>query len=259
MADIRQGRTDSPALPPSPTLRMPKVLGKYSVTAKNEPSGSLIERIAPALPIRAKYSNLCAPRKVYRPRTTRLRTQPLTLQDRMEIVEDAKTRASERSLLSRLTIEKRRLIDRITDPPPTLDTAEPSPRHEYQPPAPIPSDIHFRKTKIQLRIEEFKPMIRATLDRLDPLFLKLDRVDGLEDKGLRLRITEDDRKELWYWYCNLQDLYNEIDEKGHRFTAKHWRQLAGVLKRIGKVSFNDLSDRWVDICKELVEMKIRLP
>ena len=36
-----------------------------------------------------------------------------------------------------------------------------------------------------------------------------------------LRLSEDRRKGLWYWYCKLQDLYNEIDESGHRFTNKH--------------------------------------
>lgn len=35
----------------------------------------------------------------------------------MEIVEDAQTRASERSLSSQLIIAKQRLIDRITEPP----------------------------------------------------------------------------------------------------------------------------------------------
>lgn len=152
---------------------MLKILGKYSVTAKDEPSGSLLEQITPSLPIRTKYSNLCALHKVYWPWTTHLWTQPLTLQDRIEIVKDAQTRASERSLLLQLTIEKRQLIDRIMEPP-AIDIAEPLPHHEYQPPAPIPSNIRFRKTKIQLRIEEFKPMIRATLDQLDLLFLKLD-------------------------------------------------------------------------------------
>lgn len=241
---------------------MPKIIGKYSVTAKNEPSGSLLERISPSLPIRTKYSNLCAPRKVYRPRNTSLRTPSLTLQERMEIVEDAQTRASERSLLSRLTIERRRLIDRISSPDPhspTSTSTDPLPRHEYQPPEPVPSNIHFRKTKIQLRIEEFKPLIRATLDRLDPLFLKLDAFDKLEDKGMRLRVSENRRKGLWYWYCKLQDLYDEIDESGHRFTNKHWRHLAGALKRIGTVSFNDLSNRWVEICTKLAELDIRLP
>lgn len=238
---------------------MPKVIGKYSVTAKNESNHSLLERIAPSAPIRAKYSNLCAPRKNYRPRTTKLRTHPLTLQERLEIVEDSQTRASERSLLSRLTIERRSLIDRISSPPPLLESTSTAARPEYEPPTSPPTNLHFRKTKIILRTDEIKPMIAATLDRLDPLFLKLDAIDGLEDKGMRVRLSEDNRKEIWYWYSELQDLYNDIEEKGRKYSSKHWRQLAGALKRIGKVSFHDLSNRWIEICNELAEMNIRLP
>lgn len=138
-----------------------------------------------------------------------LQTQLLTLQDCMEIVKDAQTRASERSLLSRLTIKKWRLIDRIMELP-AIDITKPLSHHKYQPPAPIPSDIRFRKTKIQLCIEEFKPMIRATLDQLDLLFLKLNRVDGLKDKGLRLQIMEDDSTVI-YKICTTKSTRRGID------------------------------------------------
>lgn len=234
---------------------MPKAIAKYSITAWNE-RVSLAERITPSKAIRTKYVDFGKPRKVVKPKNKKVVTHPLTLEERLEIRKEVETETAERSLLSRLTLERRKLL--LEDDLPPLPLIERISAPEYQPPAPLPN-IDFHKTKILKRIKEFEPLLEATKARVDPLFKKLQEDDDDEHLGIAGRVPLDDRNILWKWFNRLDSLYSTLDTRGHELTNHEWRDLKGALKRIGKVSFKDLDSRLTEICKELVKLNITLP
>ena len=92
-------------------------------------------------------------------------------------------------------------------------------------------------------------MLEATKVRLDPLFDKLNEDDKREDQGLTARVPSDVKDNLWSWWSQVQDWYADLDTQGHDLTNAQWRELKGAFKRIGKVKFTNLDERFLDICK----------
>ena len=87
--------------------------------------------------------------------------------------------------------------------------------------ASCPPELHFRKNKKLLRIKEYKELLEPTLDHISPFFTKIS-----ENKTW----TKDPQYDsLWKWFNRLQDIIIELDEIGHKLTAKEWRILKGAL------------------------------
>ena len=126
-------------------------------------------------------------------------------------------------------------------------------------PPPLSEELQFHKIKLLLQIKEFRSLLETTTIHLQPLFTKLNEVDAEEDQGYAAKVFLEHRECLWGWYNHLEDLYENLDKEGHKLTNAEWRKLKGALKRIGKVSFEDLQNRFSDICAELVELEITLP
>ncbi|THU75335.1 hypothetical protein K435DRAFT_771627 [Dendrothele bispora CBS 962.96] len=140
-------------------------------------------------------------------------------------------------------LSKPPLIDRIDISPP--------PYTPYAIPPPLPTCIHFRKTKILHCIKEYRVLFDPVINRLYPLFQKLNEDDRNEDLGLPVKVPGEVRERLWSWWNALNDLYYDFEERGHSLTNKEWRILKGALKSIGKISLSNLNDRLLDICSEL--------
>ena len=162
-----------------------------------------------------------------------------------------------------MTIQKLKLEDRLSDSPTTTPTpladriSAPAPNIHIPPP--IPSTLHFHKSKILLHIEEFQPLLLTTVVRLEPVFRILDKEDLNEDLGLAVRVPPEIRDGIWEWFLRLQDLNADLDTIGHKLTNAQWRGLKGALKKIGKVSFDNLKNRLPEICSDLAQLNITLP
>ena len=102
-------------------------------------------------------------------------------------------------------------------------------------------------------------MLQPVKVRLDPLFTKLNQVEEEEHLGHAVRVPREVRDVLWSWWNDFEDLYEALEDKGHKLTNKQWRNLKGALKKIGGVSLEGLSHRLEDICKELAGLNITFP
>ncbi|KAF5341459.1 hypothetical protein D9757_015518 [Collybiopsis confluens] len=183
--------------------------------------------------------------------------------DNFRILAERRSHHSNLQLLDRLWTERARLIHRIEHPPTPLTPlplyerlSSPSPVHI---PPPISSTLHFHRSKILKRTQEFEGMLLATVTRLEPIFERLKDEDLLQDSGRSVRVSETVRDDLWRWYDRLQDLSDDLKNLGRLFTNAEWRNLRGALKRIGKVSFEKVDSRLQEICLELAQLNITLP
>jgi len=114
-----------------------------------------------------------------------------------------------------------------------------------------PPELYFRKNKKILRIKEYKELLEPTLDWISPFFTKMS-----ENKSW----AEDPQYDsLWKWFNRLQDIIIELDEIGHKLTAKKWRILKGTCKRLKNVDFSKPATRVPEICKALLELNITIP
>ena len=91
----------------------------------------------------------------------------------------------------------------------------------------------------------------STLDHILPFFTKMS-----ENKTW----AEDPQYDsLQKWFNRLQDIIIELDEIGHKLTAKEWRVLKGACKRLKNVDFSKPGTRIPEICKALLELNITIP
>ena len=236
-------------------LAMPKAPGKFTVPAKNEPLGRT-EYITPSKDIREKYKDLGAPRRYPKPKFNKHKPRTLTEEERKQLLQEAEARAQENALASKLFFEKQKLkqkslLERISIP---LEQRITGADYEYKPVD--LSNLHFTKNAYLKRLSEVAVMIDAVMGRLAPLVTKLNDEDAREDLNLSTRVDPEVRQKLWVMYNSLQDVYEEYDTKGKEWYHKKWRRLIGALKRIGKVSFERLEERFPEICNELVALNL---
>lgn len=238
---------------------MPKhATAKHSVIARNEVT-SLYERISLSKETRDRYKDVCRPRKIRKPEHKPIIHRTHTTAEWVAIQRAQREEAAAQELFSRLTMEERKLEDRISSPPPPLIERIAPVRPDYQPPAPIPKRLRFRKESKIRRIPEFKPLINATYIRLKPLFEKLQKEEAKLILGLAARVPKEHQDLLWVWWNAFQEICADIDEDGHRYTHSQFRDISGACKRIKPVPFHDLERRLPEICSELVELKITFP
>ncbi|OSX55755.1 hypothetical protein POSPLADRAFT_1063590 [Postia placenta MAD-698-R-SB12] len=121
------------------------------------------------------------------------------------------------------------------------------PSYEYEPPKPLPN-IHFQHTKILLRTSEYNKMFAATADRLEPVFAQMEKEEGSLEPEVVAKVRR--------MGDGFDELYHGLEKKVRRLTNRHWRVIKCDLKRIGHVSFEDLSSRLPDICNELASLNI---
>ncbi|EED84080.1 predicted protein [Postia placenta Mad-698-R] len=162
---------------------------------------------------------------------------------------DAKHDIEELALRAHL-FKKQQLLDRISDPaPPLIDRIDmqAGPSYEYEPPKPLP-DIHFQRTKILLRTSEYNEMFAATADRLEPVFARMEKEEGSLEPEVVAKVRR--------MGDGFDELYHGLEKKARRLTNRHWRVIKRDLKRIGHVSFEDLSSRLPEICNELASLNI---
>ena len=232
---------------------MPKIIAKYSVTANNKPL-SLIERITPSKAIRAKYTNLGKPRKVYNPPHIPHRYTPMTLEERIQNKEDYVQHIAERTLLSRLVSERNRL-DRPDQSPITVD---PEDVVTFTPEVkPLDPDVHFKKSKIMKRVDETRPLFEATKKRFQPLLDLLDEDDDRRDEGEEQLCPNEVRSKLWDVYEDFQKCFNQFDTQDRqRWEHKKWRCVIGAMKRFSRFKMESLKENYVEICTKLVELNL---
>ena len=81
-----------------------------------------------------------------------------------------------------------------------------------------------------------------TVERLTPLIKK-----ALADD----RISEDVKMRFNVWGKEFNELWVNLDNRGHKLTNKEWRILKRQLKAIGQISFANLEQRLPEICQEI--------
>ena len=114
-----------------------------------------------------------------------------------------------------------------------------------------PPELHFYKNKKLLCIKEYKELLEPTLDRISPFFTKMS-----ENK---IWAKDPQYDSLRKWFNRLQDIIIELDEIGHKLTAKEWRILKGTYKCLKNVDFSKPATRIPEICKALLELNITIP
>ena len=245
-----------PVLP----VAMPKIIPKYSVTVRNDTNLAkpLYEHITPSKDIRLKYANLCKPRRYFKPKTERPKSTPLTDNERRQLMEEWVEEVAVKAVLSKLVLEKRKLerkslLDRIERPPLELRLSTPAPEDFEQPSL---KGMHIPKKKYLERLKEVCPVFDAVKTRLEPIQLKLNEEDKRENLGLTTKTTSELRDRLWDLLNDLEDCYKDYKERGRRWTHAKWRKLLGALKKFRRVSFENLEERFEEICKELVALDV---
>jgi len=189
-----------------------------------------------------------------------IRNTKKSLSDRLLLNQE---RTTEKSLTERLSLNQKSttakpLVERLAPAPYTND---PILQHLGMGPhtfqvgvyafTTCPPDLHFWKTKKLLRIKEYKELLEPTLDCISLFFSKIS-----ENKSWAENPQYDS---LWKWFNQLQDVIIELDEIGHKLTAKEWRMLKGACKRLKNVDFSKPATRVPDICKALLELDITTP
>ncbi|THU90302.1 hypothetical protein K435DRAFT_968747 [Dendrothele bispora CBS 962.96] len=185
---------------------------EFSVTAKDAFT-SIRYRITPSKESKAKVKDAGKIRYKEIPKYARPVNQR-SREETLELQQQAQEDVSNLSLLARLTMERTQL-------------------------------------EILHRIKEYRVLFDPVINRLYPLFQKLNEDDRNEDLGLPVKVPGEVRERLWSWWNALNDLYYDFEERGHSLTNKEWRILKGALKSIGKISLSNLNDRLLDICSEL--------
>lgn len=228
---------------------------KHSITAWNEEVAKY-ERITTTKEVRDKYKGMFKPNKVPKPKSNKVNIRPLTLQERMEIQEEAVEETATRTLLSRLMDEKKKLEDRITTPPPPLiERIEPQ---AYEPEIkPLDPKLHFDKNHIVTRRQEFGPIFEATKSRFNILAGILQEEDEAEKLGLHTSVPKEVRDTLWRLQQRFEDAYEMFHDKP-RWNDRKWRDLRGAMRRFGHVKFHAPKTRRVEICNKLVELNITI-
>ena len=222
---------------------MPKISRHRQTIARHEPTG-LYERIIISDP--SKFKDVAKRRRLPKFSKKAIIYPPFD----PELARQGSKDIQELALLARLTSELR-LLDRISEPAPPLikrigpplNTSLVTPP-EYKS---LPATLRFRRTKILFRIKEYNELFHATVGRLDPLFEKVD---------LGVGISQEVREQMMKMGKDLDSLYQDLEEKGHKLTNKQWRLLKRDLKRIGHVSFEHLSTRLEEICNKLLELEL---
>ncbi|KAH9885625.1 hypothetical protein C8Q73DRAFT_749182 [Cubamyces lactineus] len=110
---------------------------------------------------------------------------------------------------------------------------------EYKP---VPSNLHFRKTKILYRIKEYEKLFEPTVERLTP-FVKKALSDDRISEAMKARINT--------WGKEFNDLWVNFNAWADKLTNKEWRILKKQLKAIGRISFENLNQRLPEISKEI--------
>jgi len=100
-------------------------------------------------------------------------------------------------------------------------------------------------------IKEYKELLEPTLDRISSFFTKMSKNKTWAENP--------QYDSLWKWFNWLQDIIIELDEIGHKLTAKEWRILKGAYKHLKNVDFSKLATRVPEICKALLELNITIP
>ena len=91
-----------------------------------------------------------------------------------------------------------------------------------------------------------------------PIQHKLNEEDKREDQGMPTQVNSELRDKLWKMLDGLEDCFADYEEKGKKWNNAKWRRLIEALKRFKKVSFENLNERFAEICKELVDLNIIL-
>lgn len=238
---------------------MPKhATAKHSVIARNEAT-SLYERIDLSKETRDRYKDVCRPRKTHKREHKPIVHRTHTTAEWAAIQRAHQEEAAAQELFSRLTMDERKLEDRISSPPPPLIERIAPVRAEYVPPAPIPKDLHFRQNKKFKRIAETEDLVRKVRVRLEPFFLLLQKEDAKLTLELAVRVPKEVQDKLWPWWGDFQVIHEHLDVVGHRFTDNQWRHIWGATKRIAEVKFHQLHHRLPEICRQLAELNISFP
>jgi len=239
---------------------MPKV-PRCSVIAMDKSTG-LYEVIKLSKANRVKFAKIGAPNFQKLPVLVPLdKGPPLTPTESEELSGHHQEHRETLSLLSRLTLERKTLEERLSDPPtplPLIHRLSDKPKPIHIPP-PIPKTLKFCKSKLLKRIKEFKPNLTSTLVRLQPIAKKLNEEAEREKMGLPITVSPEVGIRLWDIYQRLEKLEEKLDTIGHTLTNAQWRKMGVSLRSIGRVSFENLAKRFPEVCKELDNLDIQLP
>jgi len=64
---------------------------------------------------------------------------------------------------------------------------------------------------------------------------------------------------LWKWFNWLQDIIIELDDIGHKLSAKEWRMLKDTCKCLKNIDSSKPASRVPETCKAFLELNITIP
>lgn len=137
------------------------------------------------------------------------------------------------------------LLERLETPEPPPQPLRFIPSVPLDPIKEVPTHLHFRKTKIIHRVADYNKMFAATAQRLEPVHAKLEREGGDAEVVRKMHKLGE----------RFDTLYHSLEERSARITNKQWRMIKADLKKIGKVSFSNLSTRYMEICNQLAALE----
>lgn len=219
---------------------MPKAPSSRVVNAKNEATG-LLERIELSDPHRFDHVG----RAQRRPRDNARPYQPVPGR-REELARLAELRRT-KDLLQNEEYSRRTLAERLrTPPPPLIDRIGPVPTVIPPEIKSIPEGLHFRKKKVVSKERAFTRKLNAVATRLTAILENTDRLRG-EHEELREAILTLGKR--------FNHLTVSLDERAGEITKEQrWSKLDKDLRAIGGISFKDLRNRYVEVCRQIVAL-----
>lgn len=215
------------------------------------------ERIHLSRKTRQRYANVCKRRKIVKPTTTPLINRVDPEFQAAKTVEHKENLARMRELSQLL--QKRRLLDRISDSKPSLaDRIDPiSNLTLMYPRIPVKELPMFKKTKIMRCQDEISTMIDATAKRLGRVYNKV----RAEHSSLLVCVPA--RPDLEQRYTRILKLVGRFNTLNIDFTVEYQRNLTGSrtwsikrdLKAIGRMDFHLIHKRWDEISTKLASFE----
>lgn len=229
-------------------------MGRYEVKtrARHEPS-QRSEKIHFTVP--AHLRKVGAPRYSKIAYYRRLQNAPIFTPNDPEYlaqcIEDTQSHIDQLRLLSDMYFQQQRL-DRLTlrqpdspsfDPPSDIPLIN---RISAPIPEAPPSSLHFRKSKIISREQEYWKMIRSLNNRIIGVRDKI-KIDGPAD-----RYSDNVER----FFRNYDDFRAVFHVASNSYTNKTWRNLKRDLKAVESIPLGDMHDekRWDQICMEFAAL-----
>ncbi|EKM49109.1 uncharacterized protein PHACADRAFT_202004 [Phanerochaete carnosa HHB-10118-sp] len=242
-------------------LSMPKYTSKNFVVAKNESSGvPLLEHIQLSPENERKFKNIGKPAKRYQPYANKpIVHKPLALEQRLELLNEAKEEAQRRQQAADNLLKQRRAEAKKID----LFTSEGENFllwiKEIEETSASLTKLKFMKKGILRRCEELLPTLVAINTRFFAMHDHLVDAKELAKAGKGSLAVEQvhDLLKLLDGLSYIKEVVEDKELDIVEWGNTEWRRISGLCKRLKKVHTEGMD--FYDICKTLLDGNYTIP